>query len=61
MEDSACLQRNLDRVNQWCDLWQMDLNQSKGGLLLLPEMPARISQLPDVQVKEMEAKKDLGF
>ena len=33
MEDGACLQRDLDHINQWCDLWQIDLNQSKCGLL----------------------------
>ena len=35
MEDGACLQRDLDQINQWCDLWQMDLNQSKRGLLFI--------------------------
>ena len=33
MEDGACLQCDLDHINQWCDLMQIDLNQSKCGLL----------------------------
>ena len=37
-EDGACLQRDLDHINQWCDLWQMDLNQFKCGLLPLSIM-----------------------
>ena len=63
MENSACLQRNLDHVNQWCDLWQMDLNQSKCGLLSITRNASPFHlpyQLSDVQVKTMEAKKDLG-
>ena len=33
MEDGARLQCDLDHINQWCDLMQIDLNQSKCGLL----------------------------
>ena len=33
IEDGACLQLDLDHINHWCDLWQMDLNQSNCGLL----------------------------
>ena len=33
MEDGARLQCDLDHINQWCDLMQIDLNQSKCWLL----------------------------
>ena len=34
MEDGVnCLQRDLDNISQWCDFWQMDLNESKCRLL----------------------------
>ena len=63
MEDGACLQRNLDHINQWCDLWHMDLNQSKCGLLSITRNASPfhyLYKLSDVQVKTMEAQKDLG-
>ena len=63
IEDGACLQRDLDHINHWCDLWQMDLNQSKCGLLSITRNASPFHfpyQLSDVQVKTMEAQKDLG-
>jgi len=54
MEDGACLQRNLDHINQWCNLWQMDLNQSKWGLLSTTRNASPFHfpyQLSDVQFK----------
>ena len=63
MEDDACLQRDLDHINQWCDLWQVDLSQSKCGLLSITinACPFHFPyQLSDVQVMMMEAQKDLG-
>ena len=62
MEDGTCLQRNLDHINRCC-LWQMDLNQSKCGLLSITRNASPFHfpyQLSDVQVKTMEAQKDLG-
>ena len=63
MEDGACLQRDLDHINQWCDLWQMDLSQSKCGLLSITRNACLFHfpyQLSDIQVKMMEAQKDRG-
>ena len=63
MEDGACLQRNLDNIKQWYDLWHMDLNQSKCGLLSITRNASPfhyLYKLSDVQVKTMEAQKDLG-
>ena len=57
MEDGACLKRDFDHINQWCDLWQMELNQLKRGLLSITTN-ARSFHFPypvsDVQVKTME-------
>ena len=63
MEDGACLQHNLDHIKQWYDLWHMDLNQSKCGLLSITRNASPfhyLYKLSDVQVKTMEAQKDLG-
>ena len=57
MEDGACLQRDFDHINQWCDLWQMELNQSKGGLLSITTNASSFHfpyPVSDVQVKTME-------
>ena len=62
-DDDACLQRDLDHINQWRDLWQVDLSQSKCGLLSITRnaCPFHFSyQLSDVQVMMMEAEKDRG-
>ena len=64
MEDGACLQRDLEYINQWCDLWQMDLNQSNCGLLSITRHASQFHfpyQFSDVQVKAMEVQKDLGL
>ena len=34
-EDLKHLQCDLDRINEWCQTWRMNLNQSKCGLLSL--------------------------
>ena len=63
MEDGACLQHNLDHIKQWYDLWHMDLNQSKCGLLSITRNASPfhyLYKLSDVQVKTIEAQKDLG-
>ena len=63
MEDGACLQRNLDHIKEWYDLWHVDLNQSKCGLLSITGNASPfhyLYKLSDVQVKTMEAQKDLG-
>jgi len=63
MEDGACLQRNLDHIKQWYNLWHMDFNQSKCGLLSITKNGSPfhyLYKLSDVQVKTMEAQKDLG-
>ena len=55
--------RPRPHFNQWCDLWQMDLNQSKCGLLSITRNASPFHfpyQLSDVKVKTMEAQKDLG-
>ena len=55
--------RNLDHIKQWYDLWHMDLNQSKCGLLSITRNASPfhyLYKLSDVQVKTMEAQKDLG-
>ena len=65
MEDGACLQCDLHHINQWCDLWEMDLNQSiyQCGLLSITRNASPFHfpyKLSDVKVKTMEAQKDLG-
>ena len=63
MEDGACLQQDFDHINQWCDLWQMELNQFKRGLLSITTNASSFHfryQLSDIQVKTMETQKDLG-
>ena len=63
IEDGACLQRDLVHIKQWFDLWQMDLNQSKCGLLSSTRNASPFHfpyQLSDVQVKTLEAQQDLG-
>ena len=63
IEDGACLQRDLVHIKQWFDLWQMDLNQSKYGLLSGTRNASLFHfpyQLSDVQVKTLEAQQDLG-
>ena len=63
MEDGACLQHSLDHIKQWYDLWHMDLNQSKCGLLSITRNASPfhyLYKLSDVQVKTIEAQKDLG-
>ena len=60
---NVCLQRDLDNISQWCDFWQMDLNESKCGLLSITRNTSPFHfpyQLSDVRVKTMEAQKDLG-
>ena len=55
--------RPRPHFNQWCDLWQMDLNQSKCGLLSITRNASPFHfpyKLSDVKVKTMEAQKDLG-
>ena len=65
IEDGACLQRNLDHINHWCaDLWQMDLNQSKCGLLSLTRNASPFYfpyQLSDVQVDDGSSEGSWGF
>ena len=54
--------RPRPHFNQWCDLRQMDLNQSKCRLLSITGNASPFHfpyQLSDVQVKTMEAHKDL--
>ena len=45
MEDGACLQCDLDHISQWCDLIQIDLNQSKCGLLSITRNANPMSKL----------------
>ena len=62
-DDDACLQRDLDHINQWRDLWQVDLSQSKCGLHSITRNACPFHfpyQLSDVQVMMMEAEKDRG-
>ena len=59
LADGVCLQRALDNISQWCDFWQMDLNQSKCGLLSFARNTSLFHipyQLSDVQVKTTEAQ-----
>ena len=61
MEDGACLQRDFDHINQWCDLWQMELNQSKCGLLSITTNASSLHfpyPVSDVQVKTMETHRE---
>ena len=55
--------RPRPHFNQWCDLWEMNLNQSKCGLLSITRNASPFHfpyKLSDVKVKTMEAQKDLG-
>ena len=64
LEDGACQQRNLEHINPWCDFWQIrDLNKSKCVLRSITRNASLFQfpyQLSDVQVRTMEAQKDLG-
>ena len=38
-DDVIDLQRDLDKICKWCDVWRMDLNQSKCSLRAVPDFP----------------------
>ena len=63
-KDEQYLQKDLDGINNWCDLWRMDLNQSKWEVLSVTRnlklVPSSYHLKYDTHIKRTNAQKDLG-
>ena len=44
-EDDKHLQCDLERINEWCWTWRMNLNQSKSGLLTVTRNRSKFYQV----------------
>ncbi len=63
-DDVIDLQRDLDKICEWCDVWRMDLNQSKCSHLRITRNVKSTEtsyHLMDTPVNNVPAQKDLGI
>ena len=62
-KDVNCLQSELDKVEQWCREWRMDLNYSKCGVLKVTRNVNPIEShyhLMNNPINNTNVQKDLG-
>ncbi|CAB3989548.1 Hypothetical predicted protein [Paramuricea clavata] len=63
-KDEQYLQKDLDGINNWCESWQMNLNQSKCEVLSVTRnlklVPSSYHLKYDTLIKRTNTQKDLG-
>ena len=63
LEDAQYLQDDLDGVNEWCQVWRIDVNKSKCEVLSVTRnvKPIKFSNLlEDIPISKTNVQKDLG-